>query len=313
MSVLSQIAEWAKGLPDWQSDAVPRIFVKGDLTESDRKEFLAMLKKSKGIVDPNNPAPSPIILEASDIPLPSDSRSVVILKSMHRVKNVNALAPDQILKFALKGVTVVYGCNASGKSGYSRVLKKACHARGQDKDVLPNVFTPYNPSAVAEAIFDISVDGQDRTERWVDKQPAPDSLASIAVFDAEAARFYVDEDNDVVYIPYGLDVFDKLCDLCTELKEQLEMELLPPLGALPTDLTDLEPKTRVGQLIQSLTYKTDVSEVENLAKLTPQELERMEKLRERMVQIDADRPEVMAAQCRRVKSRIEKLRDGIIA
>jgi energy-coupling factor transporter ATP-binding protein EcfA2 len=313
MSVLNQIVKWAKGLPDWQSDAVRRILVKGDLTESDRKELLAILKKTKGIEDPNNPAPSPIILEASDVSFPSDSRSVVILKSMQEMKNVNALAPDQILKFALKGVTVVYGCNASGKSGYSRVLKKACRARGQDKDILPNVFTPYNPDAVAEALFDISVGGQDRTERWVNKQPAPDSLASIAVFDAEAARFYVDEDNDVVYIPYGLDVFDKLGELCTNLKAQLEVELQTPLGALPKDLTDLEPKTKVRRLIQSLTYKTSVEEVENLAKLTHDELERLEKLRELMAQINANRPEVRAAQCRRFKSRIEKLRDEIIA
>ena len=313
MNIPSQILKWTRRLPDWQSDAVRRIFVKGNLAESDETELLAILKKTKGIEDPNNPAPSCIILQASDLPLPSDSRSVVILKSMHGVKNVNALAPGQTLKFALKGVTVVYGCNASGKSGYSRVLKKACRARGQDKDVLPNVFAPYNPNAVAEALFDISVDGQDRTEKWVDKQPAPDSLASVAVFDTEAARFYVDEDNDVVYIPYGLDVFDKLGDLCTNLKARLEKELLTPLVELPKDLTDLEPKTSVGRLIRSFTYKTDVAEVENLAKPTHGELERLEQLRALMVQIDASRPDVRAAQCRRFKSRIEKLRNGIIA
>jgi len=312
MSVLSQIAEWAKGLPDWQSDAVRRILVKGDLTESDRKELLAILKKTKGIEDPNNPAPSSIILKASDVPGPSDSRSVVILKSMHGVKNVNALAPNQILKFAHKGVTVIYGDNASGKSGYSRVLKKACRARGQVEDILPDVFAAYNPGAVAEALFNISVDGQDSTEKWVDKQPAPDSLASIAVFDAGAARFYVDERNKVVYIPYGLDVFTKLGDLCKSLKEQLEAEL-SPVEPLPKELIDLIPTTAVGRLIQSVTHKTNLSEVEKLAKLTGGELERLEKLRELKTQTDANLPQVMAARCRRFKSRIEKLRDGIIA
>lgn len=312
MSVPNQIAKWAKGLPGWQSDAVRRIFVKGDLTDSDRKELLTMLKKSKGIVDPKNVVPSPITLEASDVPGPSDSKSVVILKSMHGVKNVNALAPNQILKFALKGVTVVYGGNASGKSGYSRVLKKACRARGQVENILPNVFATHTPDAVAEAVFDISVDGQDRTEQWVDKQPAPDSLASIAVFDAEAARFYVDERNEVVYIPYGLDVFNKLGDLCKSLREQLETELTP-IEPLPKELTDLTPTTAVGQLLRSLTHETDLLEVETMAKLTQVELERLEELRNLLTQIDANRPEVMAAQCRRLKIRIEKLRDGVIA
>jgi len=312
MSVLSQIAEWAKGLPDWQSDTVRRILVKGDLTESDQKELLAILKKTKGIEDPTNPVPSPITLKAFDVPGPSDSRSVVILKSMHGVKNVNALAPDQTLRFALSGVTVVYGDNASGKSGYSRVLKKACRARGQDEDILPNVFAPHNPDAVTETFLDISVDGQDRTEKWVDKQHAPDSLASIAVFDAETARFYVDEHNDVVYIPYGLDVFKKLGDLCKNLKKRLEVELAP-IEPLPKELVDLTPMTAVGRLIRSLTHETDLSEVEMMTKLTQSELERLEELRKLLAQIDANRPEVMATQCRRLKSRIEKLRDGVIA
>jgi hypothetical protein len=52
MSILSQIAKWAKGLPDWQSDAVRRILVKGDLTESDQKDLLAILKKTKGLMTP---------------------------------------------------------------------------------------------------------------------------------------------------------------------------------------------------------------------------------------------------------------------
>ncbi len=314
MGVLSQIAEWAKGLPTWQSDAVRRILTKGDLTSDDEEELLAILKKTKGIEDPNNPAPSPIILKASDVACPLDSRRVVILKSMHGVKNVNALAPDQTLKFTLSGVTVVYGDNASGKSGYSRVLKRACRARGQDEDILPNVFTPHNPDDVAEAFFDISVDGEDHTEKWVDKQPATDSLASIAVFDAEAARFYVDERNEVVYIPYGLDIFNKLGDLCRNLKARLEKELTL-IEPLPKELTDLTPTTAIGRLIRSLTHKTDLSEVEveMMAKLTQGKLERLEELRKLLVQIDANRPEVMATHRRRLKSRIEKLRDGVIA
>ena len=312
MGALSQIVKWDKGLPDWQSDAVRRILIKGDIAENDRRDLLAVLKKSKGIEDPHNPAPAPIRLQASDVPGPSDSKSVVILKSMHGVKNVNRLAPSQTLEFASAGVTVIYGGNASGKSGYSRVLKKACRARGQVEDILPNVFASYRPNAVAEACFDITIDGKGHKEQWVDKQPAPDSLASIAVFDAEAARFYVDERNEVVYIPYGMDVFTKLGALCRRLKEQLETEL-GSIEVLPKELTDLAPTTSVGHLIQSLTYETKLSEVEKLVELTESDLKRVEKLRGLVTQMEAKRPEVMAGQCRRFRSRIEKLRDGIIA
>ena len=52
-------------------------------------------------------------------------------------KGVNALAEDQTLKFA-PGLTIVYGDNGAGKTGYIRILKQACRARGQE-EILGNV------------------------------------------------------------------------------------------------------------------------------------------------------------------------------
>ena len=64
----------------------------------------------------------------------------VSLKSMRGVQNVNALVEDQSLTFIPKGVTIIYGDNGAGKSGYVRVLKRACRARtakGKEEPILP--------------------------------------------------------------------------------------------------------------------------------------------------------------------------------
>ena len=45
---------------------------------------------------------------------------------------MNALAENQTLKFAA-GLTVVYGDNGAGKTGYIRILKQACRARGREQ------------------------------------------------------------------------------------------------------------------------------------------------------------------------------------
>ena len=58
---------------------------------------------------------------------------LVQLTSMASVFNVNALASDQILNFDQSGLTIIYGGNGSGKSGYSRALKRACRARDQSE------------------------------------------------------------------------------------------------------------------------------------------------------------------------------------
>ncbi len=44
---------------------------------------------------------------------------------MTEIAGVNALVGDQELSFGAEDMTIIYGDNGSGKSGYCRVLKYA--------------------------------------------------------------------------------------------------------------------------------------------------------------------------------------------
>lgn len=73
---------------------------------------------------------SPAIpLDATHLRDPSRDQGEVYLRQVHGVRHVNALAPDQRLTLHRVGLTIIYGDNGSGKSGYARILKKACRAR----------------------------------------------------------------------------------------------------------------------------------------------------------------------------------------
>ena len=56
--------------------------------------------------------------------------------------NVNALAENQELPFSPQGMTIIYGNNGAGKSGYVKILKAACRARGtkEDNEILQNIY-----------------------------------------------------------------------------------------------------------------------------------------------------------------------------
>ena len=79
---------------------------------------------------------------------------------------VNALADGEQLTFDKIGVTIIYGDNGSGKSGYARILKKVCRARSPKADpILPNIYANAS-SAPPSATVEFSIGGQHRAATW---------------------------------------------------------------------------------------------------------------------------------------------------
>ncbi|MFX6238467.1 hypothetical protein ABTF53_19805, partial [Acinetobacter baumannii] len=65
---------------------------------------------------------------------------VTVLGSIGPLRNIDRLAAGQPpIKFAINGITLIYGANGSGKSGYCRVAKKICHCL-HDVTLRGNVF-----------------------------------------------------------------------------------------------------------------------------------------------------------------------------
>ena len=141
MSVLESIITWAEqDLPAWQSDAVRQLLTQDILTEDDKAELFGMLKASHGLVDPKKPSAKPQPLKRGDVSGAPQAAEKITLKAMKELSSVNAIPDGSNLPFAHEGLTVIYGENATGKSGYARVLKRACSARDTKERILPNVY-----------------------------------------------------------------------------------------------------------------------------------------------------------------------------
>ena len=276
MSLLTDILAWATAyLSPWQRDALRRLFQRQELTAQDLDDLYAMLKSTRGLPDAKNRQPVPLASEH----LPAEGATIepVVLRAMRELKNVNRIAEGQKLEFAPKGITVVYGGNASGKSGYSRVLKRACRARDTSEPIHPDANDPKSREKVPEAIFDIEVGGHSKSLNWNRDGAPPDELSTIAVFDARCARAYLDE-QDVAYLPYGLDIVENLGQRVLPALTQL---LSAEIAAINTDTTafaDLLGETAAGKMIASLSAATDPQKVAALATLTPHETGRLAEL-----------------------------------
>lgn len=275
-SVLEVILEWSNGRPPWQRDALRRIVVKGTLSEADYAELLALCKQAKGDTSTSVAAP----LEAGHLPANPGAEKAVRLLSITDVDGVNQLASGQKLEFGVAGVTIVYGDNGAGKSGYARILKKACRAR-QAGEIVPNAYDPDAANKTPTARIGYAVGGVDQGSiKWNNSTKPNAVLSAVNVFDGDCAAVHVREKNEVAFRPFGLDIPDELAGACQKLKEALTAEqndftkACAPEFLKPT----WHPETKVGKILSALSDKTKLAPLDELAKLSPDELERHRRL-----------------------------------
>jgi len=95
--------------------------------------------------------------ELAEIPLLAfaddgdEATKALTLTRLHDVANVNHLAPEQEIAFNTR-LTVLFGENATGKSGYARILKRAANVRSAE-EILPDITAPEStgpPTAVID-------------------------------------------------------------------------------------------------------------------------------------------------------------------
>ena len=305
MSVLREILNWSKSCPTWQRDALRRLIQNGTLSTNDFGELTLICQSEHGLLPSETPVPANQPLSEEHLPPDVQSNQAVALTAVEAVQHVNALTSKQPLAFGSTGLTVVYGDNASGKSGYARILKCACRARSRPKRILPDVFSA-TANDVASATIKFKVGSEDASHTWQDGESIRSPLGSVSVFDSACALYYVEEANDVAFRPFGLDLLDKLAAACTHLKRGFDQERAS-LSAAAKDFTDLRGPTDVGRLIESLTAQTAGAAVERLTNLSSQESEKLENLKRQVAQIEAEDPAVRARELKGRATRLEAM------
>jgi len=302
MTILSKIQTWAETLPAWQQHAIAVLYERPTPTAEDLEDILALLQDSKEIPDLFGRKARKLTKE--QVASPQAGQPVVQLTAIKNLKYVNALATGKTLPLVPTGLTSIYGDNGAGKSGYTRVLKKACRARDQSEPIRPNAYKHPVLAGTATAEFDALVNGESVAYQWTDGKASPAELSSIAIFDSRCARAYVDNQGDFSYAPYGLDILEGLAKICGWLKERIQQEQrtanpnLEPFAKLA-----LSP-SQAGLLAKSLSGKTHKEDIERLATLSEGDLAQLASLTKTLGEADAKR---RAAELRVKSARVDAL------
>lgn len=290
---LAGILAWSADSPAWQRDALRRLATQQDIGSTEVDELAAICKGDQ----PGVP------LEAGHLPDPNRDLGDVYLRSISAVSHVSALAPGQRLSIRKDGLTVVYGDNGSGKSGYARILKKACRARNVEKieEVIPDIYEQ-NPG-IPSATIEYAIGGQNRSCAWQLGTAADAPLSDISVFDSRTANVHVDDTNDVAYTPVPLKMLGQLASLCRPVKDRLVADIARLKEQTPIGLTSptCSPETTVGRIIAALSGTTDPDRIETLSTLSEEERNRLAQLTADL----ADDPQRVARQLGALKTKVE--------
>jgi energy-coupling factor transporter ATP-binding protein EcfA2 len=282
MTVLQEILEWSQDRPAWQRDALRRLVLNDELSDEDINHLAELCKSGHGLAEQRDIVP----LAKEHVPDQTAGAPVSLVSIFHH-RGVNALAEDQTLKFG-PGLTVVYGDNGAGKTGYIRILKSACRARGPEK-ILGNVMSGTAPFAPVVAIK-YKVGAEPSPREWAGGNE-DEFVSRVSVFDTQCAAVYLTEKTDVAFRPFGLDLFDKLVKACKAVRGKLESEQRA-LGtnALAAVQTTIPEGTAVARFLANVSSLTKPEAVQALVQLSTQEEARLALLEKSLLDLQANDP-----------------------
>ena len=260
---IDDILEWSAKLSPWRQDCLRRLSLQDDLSDDDFNGLLTMIKASAALPIDTLP-PAAIPFERAHFG--DASKNSVTLKGICNVENINRLVPQASMTFCPKNLTIIYGRNGSGKSGFARILRTACRTRVENASklrVLADVYGEETGPQSAEILAEVN--GCERKITWTPGMAADPALMHISVFDSAAAQLYVDGGNHIRYLPFGLALPHRLNGVSLALKEKLESERAEAVGnkVALTDIVFNAVRDTPAQIFyRSLTKETTAEEIE---------------------------------------------------
>ena len=290
MAIEQEVVDWFHTRPEWQQEAISRILANGHLSSSDLDELITLYISEEGKKITNTR-----IFPGFDGHTDEDKTLRII--SIGDIQGIENLKPRKPLSFDKGNLVVIYGGNGSGKSGYVRIMKKAC-GKENAKDLLCNVFEEVPNSQSCK--IEYQTGGLENTKDWIAKGNKLSDLIGVDIFDSESGLLYLSREKGASYIPKSLAIFDELVQVCDKIKNQLQHEK----NSLPSKLPAIPPEfeyTQAGKLYRNLRPDYTESQLTAILPWTEEDQQNLVGIEERLKTEDLSK---LAATKRSRKSQV---------
>ncbi|QIW61757.1 AAA family ATPase [Lactococcus raffinolactis] len=143
-----------------------------------------------------------------------------MLSELENVEGVNALLEGQSIEFS-PNLTIIYGSNGSGKSGYTRLLKNVFYSKSKEK-ILSNIYSTDIVKPV-NANFIFKSEGNEISVSYNNNDHS--IFEQFSVFDGKSAVKHIESKNEFEFKPAGLNFFGKFADALSHVEKKLNNEV----------------------------------------------------------------------------------------
>lgn len=205
--------EWAESNGEWSKLLIDKIVsTESNLLPADRNQVFNYFLQS---INLHTGLPSLTTSKPSYVP----TNKVIELETLSNITGVNKLAKNQTLKFS-KNITVIYGENGTGKTGYGRILKSLGFSYDPNNTVHPNI---YGAIEAKSAVINFKSNGISQTFNWTGANKNAE-LQNISVFNNSCVQISL-SDRQLIVSPIGFHLFNIVSSELIELTHLLNAKI----------------------------------------------------------------------------------------
>jgi len=257
----TEVKMFAYGLPYWAKYLAEKILSGSAISDNNIDISYSYLLEELSL-NPETKKPEIVISYNSENS--GNYKLDLLLSKLENIEGVNALAENQTIEFS-QNLTIIYGANGSGKSGYVRLLKKAFYSKAPE-EILPNIHIESGHKPI-NATVTFNSNGTDITLDYPANENSIE-FEQLSVFDGKSVLKHLEEKNEFAFGPAGLAFFADYTKAINRVEQKLNSEITAKkAGNTTSDLSDLfEGESDIKTLIKNLSAST---KIEDLNKFTP--------------------------------------------
>ncbi|UBZ10714.1 AAA family ATPase [Leeuwenhoekiella palythoae] len=256
----TEVKKFANGLPYWAKYLAEKILLGNAISDNDIDTSYSFLLEELKLKEEAEKSEIKINYNSAST---GNHKSDLLLTKLENVEGVNALSENQTIDFS-SNLTIIYGANGSGKSGYVRLLKKAFYSKAEE-DILPNVHLE-SGHKIVNAKFTFKSNKTDIPLLYSQKDNA--EFEQFAVFDGKGVFKQLSEKNEFEFRPAGLSFFAEYTNAVIRVEQKLNSDIATKnSGNTADDLSALfDEESEIKTIVQNLNAQTNI---DDLKKHTP--------------------------------------------